>query len=163
MYRSKDIVANAMDSKDHTTLVAAVKAAGLVSRLKGPGPFTVFAPTNAAFDKLPEGTVEMLLEPEHLDQPKPVLTYHVVPGRLDSKMLMEWAHKWRHPRHRHRGDGEVARGPGLRTRGSGSGVGSGVGGQDSGVGIRSPVSGSRSPDGRRNRTQIARQESSNPL
>ena len=93
MYPSTDIVDNAMNSKDHTTLVAAVKAAGLVSTLKGPGPFTVFAPTNAAFDKLPKGTVEMLLKPEHLDQLKSVLTYHVMPGRLDSKMLMEWAHK----------------------------------------------------------------------
>ena len=153
MYPSKDIIDNAMNSKDHTTLVAAVKAAGLVSTLKGPGPFTVFAPTNAAFDKLPKGTVDMLLKPEHLDQLKVVLTYHVVPGRLDSKTLMEWAHKgqgtaelktvsgdtlwvamkdgklwlkdgkgmtasittagclsvqWRHPRHRHRRDGQVA-------------------------------------------------------
>ena len=93
MYPSKDIIENAINSKDHTTLVAAVKAAGLVDTLKGAGPFTVFAPTNAAFDKLPKGTVEMLLKPEHLDQLKAVLTYHVVPGRLDSKMLMEWAHK----------------------------------------------------------------------
>jgi uncharacterized surface protein with fasciclin (FAS1) repeats len=93
MYPSKDIIDNAMNSKDHTTLVAAVKAAGLVSTLKGVGPFTVFAPTNAAFDKLPKGTVEMLLKPEHVDQLKAVLTYHVVPGRLDSKTLMEWAHK----------------------------------------------------------------------
>ena len=68
MYPSKDIIDNAMNSKDHTTLVAAVKAAGLVSTLKGTGPFTVFAPTNAAFDKLPKGTVEMLLKPEHVDQ-----------------------------------------------------------------------------------------------
>jgi uncharacterized surface protein with fasciclin (FAS1) repeats len=93
MYPSKDIIDNAMNSKDHTTLVAAVKAAGLVATLKGSGPFTVFAPTNAAFDKLPKGTVEMLLEPAHLDQLKGVLAYHVVPGRLDSKMLKEWAHK----------------------------------------------------------------------
>jgi uncharacterized surface protein with fasciclin (FAS1) repeats len=93
MYPSKDIIDNAMNSKDHTTLVAAVKAAGLVATLKGPGPFTVFAPTNAAFDKLPKGTVEVLLEPSYLDQLKGVLTYHVVPGRLDSKMLKESAHK----------------------------------------------------------------------
>jgi len=93
MYPSKDIIDNAMNSKDHTTLVAAVKAADLVSTLKGAGPFTVFAPTNAAFDKLPKGTVDRLLKPEHLDQLKSVLTYHVVPGRLDSKTLMEWAHK----------------------------------------------------------------------
>jgi uncharacterized surface protein with fasciclin (FAS1) repeats len=93
MYPSKDIIDNAMNSKDHTTLVAAVKAAGLIGTLKGTGPFTVFAPTNAAFDKLPDGVVEMLLKPEHLDQLKAVLTYHVVPGRLDSKMLIEWAHK----------------------------------------------------------------------
>jgi uncharacterized surface protein with fasciclin (FAS1) repeats len=72
-------------------LVAAVKAAGLVSTLKGAGPFTVFAPTNAAFDKLPQGTVEMLLKPEHVELLKGVLTYHVVPGRLDSKMLREKA------------------------------------------------------------------------
>jgi uncharacterized surface protein with fasciclin (FAS1) repeats len=92
MYPSKDIIDNAINSKDHTTLVAAVKAAGLVTTLKGPGPFTVFAPTNAAFDKLPKGTVEMLLRADHLEQLKAVLTYHVVPGRLDSGMLMEKAH-----------------------------------------------------------------------
>jgi uncharacterized surface protein with fasciclin (FAS1) repeats len=93
MFPSKDIIDNAVNSKDHTTLVAAVKAAGLVNTLKGPGPFTVFAPTNAAFNKLPKGTVEMLLEPAHLEMLKGVLTYHVVAGRLDSKMLKEWAHK----------------------------------------------------------------------
>jgi uncharacterized surface protein with fasciclin (FAS1) repeats len=93
MYPSKDIIENAMNSKDHTTLVAAVKAASLVSTLKSAGPFTVFAPTNAAFDKLPKGTVDMLLKPDHLDQLKSVLTYHVVPGRFDSKTLMEWAHE----------------------------------------------------------------------
>jgi uncharacterized surface protein with fasciclin (FAS1) repeats len=92
MHPSKDIIDNAMNSRDHTTLVAAVKAAGLVSTLKGAGPFTVFAPTNAAFDKLPKGTVEMLLKPEHVELLKGVLTYHVVPGRLDSKMLREKAH-----------------------------------------------------------------------
>ena len=88
MYPSKDIIDNAMNSKDHTTLVAAVKAAGLVDTLKGTGPFTVFAPTDAAFEKLPGGTVDMLLRPDHLDVLKSVLTYHVVPGRLDSKTLM---------------------------------------------------------------------------
>ncbi len=87
MYPSKDIIDNAVNSKDHTTLVAAVKAAGLVDTLKGPGPFTVFAPTNAAFDKLPAGTVDTLLKPENKDQLKKVLTYHVVAGRITSKKL----------------------------------------------------------------------------
>jgi len=87
MYRTKDIVYNAVNSKDHTTLVAAVKAAGLVETLKGKGPFTVFAPTNAAFDKLPKGTVEGLLEPGSKATLTKVLTYHVVPGRLDGKAL----------------------------------------------------------------------------
>ncbi len=82
MYPTKDIVDNAVNSKDHTTLVAAVKAAGLVETLKGPGPFTVFAPTNAAFKKLPAGTVDTLLKPENKAQLTQVLTYHVVPGRL---------------------------------------------------------------------------------
>lgn len=89
MYPSKDIVDNAVNSKDHTTLVAAVKAAGLVDTLKGSGPFTVFAPTNAAFDKLPAGTVEMLLKPENKDKLKAILTYHVVADRLDAAALME--------------------------------------------------------------------------
>jgi uncharacterized surface protein with fasciclin (FAS1) repeats len=87
MYPSKNIVENAMNSKDHTTLVAAVKAAGLVDTLEGPGPFTVFAPTNAAFDKLPAGTVDNLLKPDHQDQLKKVLAYHVVPGRITSHKL----------------------------------------------------------------------------
>ncbi|HEX3681836.1 MAG TPA: fasciclin domain-containing protein [Bryobacteraceae bacterium] len=87
MYPSKNIVENAMNSKDHTTLVAAVKAAGLVDTLEGPGPFTVFAPTNAAFDKLPAGTVDTLLKPENKDQLTKVLTYHVVPGRITSHKL----------------------------------------------------------------------------
>lgn len=87
MYPSKDIVDNAVNSKDHTTLVAAVKAAGLVETLKGDGPFTVFAPVNNAFDKLPKGTVENLLKPENKDMLTKVLTYHVVAGRLDSKEL----------------------------------------------------------------------------
>ena len=87
MYASKDIVDNAVNSKDHTTLVAAVKAAGLVSTLKGEGPFTVFAPTNAAFDKLPAGTVATLLKPESKDMLVKVLTYHVVAGKMDSKTI----------------------------------------------------------------------------
>lgn len=87
MYPSKDIVQNAMESKDHTTLVAAVKAAGLVDTLEGPGPFTVFAPTNAAFNKLPAGAVDNLLKPENRDELKKVLTYHVVAGRITSHRL----------------------------------------------------------------------------
>ena len=88
MYPSKTIVENAMNSKDHTTLVAAVKAAGLVDTLMGAGPFTVFAPTNAAFAKLPAGTVDTLLQAGNKDKLKAVLTYHVVAGRHDSKALM---------------------------------------------------------------------------
>ena len=84
MYSTKDIVDNAVNSKDHTTLVAAVKAAGLVGTLKSAGPFTVFAPTNAAFDKLPKGTVEILLKPENKAMLTKVLTYHVVAGRMTS-------------------------------------------------------------------------------
>src|SRR5215510_3840222 len=84
MFPSKDIIDNAVKSKDHTTLVAAVKAAGLVDTLKGSGPFTVFAPTNDAFAKLPAGTVENLLKPENKDALTKVLTYHVVPGRLSA-------------------------------------------------------------------------------
>jgi uncharacterized surface protein with fasciclin (FAS1) repeats len=87
MYRTKDIVDNAVNSADHTTLVAAVKAAGLVDTLKSAGPFTVFAPTNAAFDKLPDGTVGMLVMPENKAALTKVLTYHVVAGRLDSKAI----------------------------------------------------------------------------
>lgn len=85
MYPSKNIVENAMNSKDHTTLVAAVKAAGLVETLQGKGPFTVFAPTNAAFDKLPKGTVETLLKPENKKMLQSVLTYHVVAGKMNAK------------------------------------------------------------------------------
>ncbi len=88
MYASKDIIDNAVNSKDHTTLVAAVKAAGLVNTLKGPGPFTVFAPTNAAFDALPAGTVETLLKPGNKATLAKVLTYHVVAGKMDSAALM---------------------------------------------------------------------------
>ncbi len=82
MLASKDIIDNAVNSKDHTTLVAAVKAAGLVETLKGPGPFTVFAPTNAAFAALPAGTVDTLLKPESKPTLTKVLTYHVVSGRV---------------------------------------------------------------------------------
>lgn len=87
MYPSKNIVENAVNSKDHTTLVAAVKAAGLVPTLEGKGPFTVFAPTNAAFEKLPKGTVDSLLKPENKQKLTSVLTYHVVAGKLDMKAL----------------------------------------------------------------------------
>ncbi len=88
MYANKDIVDNAVNSKDHTTLVAAVKAAGLVDTLKSPGPFTVFAPTNEAFAALPAGTVDTLLKPENKATLTKVLTYHVVAGRMDATMLM---------------------------------------------------------------------------
>jgi uncharacterized surface protein with fasciclin (FAS1) repeats len=93
MYPSKNIIENAMQSKDHTTLVAAVKAAGLVQTLEGAGPFTVFAPTNEAFDKLPPGTVGKLLEPENKAMLAKVLTYHVVPGRITAAELMAWVKK----------------------------------------------------------------------
>jgi uncharacterized surface protein with fasciclin (FAS1) repeats len=93
MYGSKNIVENAAKSKDHTTLVAAVKAAGLVETLQGAGPFTVFAPTNAAFEKLPNGTVDTLLKPENKSKLSSVLTYHVVAGRLSANDLMEAAKK----------------------------------------------------------------------
>ncbi|MCC8468290.1 fasciclin domain-containing protein [Xanthomonas phaseoli] len=88
MLATKDIVDNAVNSKDHTTLVAAVKAAGLVDTLKGPGPFTVFAPTNAAFSALPAGTVDTLLKPESKATLTKVLTYHVVPGKVDTASLI---------------------------------------------------------------------------
>lgn len=87
MYPSKDIIDNAVNSKDHTTLVAAVKAAGLVETLKGAGPFTVFAPTNTAFDKLPKGTVENLVKPANKATLTKILTYHVVAGKMDSKAI----------------------------------------------------------------------------
>jgi uncharacterized surface protein with fasciclin (FAS1) repeats len=87
MLRTRDIIDNAVNSADHTTLVAAVKAAGLVPTLKGAGPFTVFAPTNAAFAKLPAGTVDTLLKPESKGMLTTVLTYHVVPGRIDAATL----------------------------------------------------------------------------
>ncbi len=87
MYKTKDIVDNAVNSKDHTTLVAAIKAAGLVDTLKSKGPFTVFAPTNAAFDKLPAGTVDTLVMPENKATLTKILTYHVVAGNMDSKKI----------------------------------------------------------------------------
>lgn len=93
MYPTKNIVENAVNSKDHTTLVAAVKAAGLVETLKSEGPFTVFAPTNAAFEKLPEGTVETLLKPENKSTLTSVLTYHVIAGKIDAATLTEWIKK----------------------------------------------------------------------
>lgn len=87
MYKTRDIVDNAVNSKDHTTLVAAVKAADLVGTLKTAGPFTVFAPTNAAFDKLPSGTVETVLKPENKTMLQGILKYHVVAGKMDSKAI----------------------------------------------------------------------------
>ena len=89
MYPTKNIIENAVNSKDHTTLVAAVKAAGLVETLSGPGPFTVFAPTNAAFGKLPAGTVETLVKPENKETLTKILTYHVVAGRMTAAELMK--------------------------------------------------------------------------
>lgn len=91
MYPTKNIIQNAINSKDHTTLVAAVKAAGLVDTLSGPGPFTVFAPTNAAFAKLPAGTVDMLLKPQNKAMLTKVLTYHVVPGRITAQQIATMA------------------------------------------------------------------------
>lgn len=89
MYPAKDIVSNAVNSKDHTTLVAAVKAAGLVETLQSAGPFTVFAPTNDAFENLPEGTVATLLKPENKDLLTSILTYHVLAGRFTAETLMK--------------------------------------------------------------------------
>jgi uncharacterized surface protein with fasciclin (FAS1) repeats len=89
MYPDKDIVDNAVNSRDHTTLVAAVKAAGLVDTLKGAGPYTVFAPTNTAFAALPAGTVDTLLKPANKATLTQVLTYHVVPGRIDAAALAQ--------------------------------------------------------------------------
>ena len=93
MYPSKNIIQNAVNSQDHTTLVAAVKAAGLVETLSGPGPFTVFAPTNRAFEKLPDGTVPTLLKPENKGKLTSILTYHVVPGTLTEKDLWDMVDK----------------------------------------------------------------------
>lgn len=89
MYASKNIIENAVHSKDHTTLVAAVKAAGLVETLQGAGPFTVFAPTNEAFAKLPKGTVESLVKPENKATLTKILTYHVVAGKWDAKAIAQ--------------------------------------------------------------------------
>jgi len=89
MFPSKNIIQNAVHSKDHTTLVAAVKAAGLVQTLEGKGPFTVFAPTNAAFSKLPAGTVDNLLKPDEKATLTKILTYHVVPGKLEESDLTD--------------------------------------------------------------------------
>src|ERR1700734_1175403 len=89
MYPTKNVVENAVNSKDHTTLVAAVKAAGLVDTLEGPGPFTVFAPTNEAFEKLPPGTVDTLLKPENKATLVKILTYHVVAGKYSAADLMK--------------------------------------------------------------------------
>ena len=89
MFPSKNIIQNAVNSKDHTTLVAAVKAAGLVATLEGKGPFTVFAPTNAAFGKLPAGTVDTLVKPENKATLTKILTYHVVPGKLEAASLTD--------------------------------------------------------------------------
>jgi uncharacterized surface protein with fasciclin (FAS1) repeats len=93
MFPTKTIVENAVNSKDHTTLVAAVQAAGLVDALSGPGPFTVFAPTNAAFAKLPAGTVETLVKPENKATLTSILTYHVVPGRVAAGELIDMIKK----------------------------------------------------------------------
>ena len=93
MYPTKNIVENAMNSKDHTTLVTAVKAAGLVDTLEGPGPYTVFAPTNEAFDKLSSGTVDTLLHPSNKADLTKILTYHVVPGKLTAKILKKMISK----------------------------------------------------------------------
>jgi len=89
MYPTKNIIENAVHSADHTTLVAALKAAGLVETLEGPGPFTVFAPINEAFDKLPAGTLDTLLKPENKAALTKVLTYHVVPGRISASDLLK--------------------------------------------------------------------------
>ena len=93
MYPSKNIIENAVNSKDHTTLVAAVKAAGLVETLSGKGPFTVFAPTDMAFAKLPKGTVETLVKPENKKMLTEILTYHVIPGKISAKDLWNWTKK----------------------------------------------------------------------
>jgi len=93
MYPSKNIVENAVNSKDHTTLVAAVKAAGLVDVLMSDGPFTVFAPTNAAFDKLPKGTIETLLKPENKEMLQTILKYHVAAGKWNAKDIIEAINK----------------------------------------------------------------------
>ena len=109
MLPSKDIIDNAVNSADHTTLVAAVKAAGLVETLKGKGPFTVFAPTNAAFAKLPAGTVETLVKPESKATLTKILTYHVVPGKYDFAALSKEIKS-------HNGKAELATANGAKLR-----------------------------------------------
>ena len=116
MYSSRTIVANAVNSKDHTTLVAAVKAAGLVDTLSSKGPFTVFAPTNAAFARLPAGTVETLVKPENKGTLTNILTYHVVPGRITAGQIASMA-----MRHRGTATLKTVQGESLRFRKSGKG------------------------------------------
>ena len=116
MYSTKNIVANAVNSKDHTTLVAAVKAAGLVDTLSSKGPFTVFAPTNTAFAKLPAGTVDTLVKPENKATLTSILTYHVVPGRITAGQIASMA-----MRHRGTATLKTVQGESLRFRKSGSG------------------------------------------
>jgi len=116
MYSTKNIVQNAANSKDHTTLVAAVKAAGLVDTLSGKGPFTVFAPTNAAFARLPAGTVETLVKPENKATLTNILTYHVVPGRITAGQIASLA-----KRHKGTATLKTVQGQTLRFRKSGSG------------------------------------------
>jgi uncharacterized surface protein with fasciclin (FAS1) repeats len=115
MYPTKNIVANAVNSKDHTTLVAAVKAAGLVDTLSGTGPFTVFAPTNAAFARLPAGTVDTLVKPENKGTLTGILTYHVVPGRITAGQIASMA-----ARHKGTATLKTVQGESLRFRKSGS-------------------------------------------
>ena len=115
MYPTKNIVANAVNSKDHTTLVAAVKAAGLVDTLSGTGPFTVFAPTNAAFARLPAGTVDTLVKPENKGTLTGILTYHVVSGRITAGQIASMA-----ARHKGTATLKTVQGESLRFRKSGS-------------------------------------------
>jgi uncharacterized surface protein with fasciclin (FAS1) repeats len=115
MYPTKNIVENAVNSKDHTTLVAAVKAAGLVDTLSSKGPFTVFAPTNAAFARLPAGTVETLVKPENKATLTTILTYHVVPGRITAGQIMSLA-----ARHHGTATLKTVQGENLRFKKSGS-------------------------------------------
>ena len=116
MYSTRNIVQNAVNSKDHTTLVAAVKAAGLVATLSGTGPFTVFAPTNAAFAKLPAGTVDTLVKPENKGMLTNILTYHVVPGRITAGKIAALA-----ARNRGTATLKTVQGENLRFRKSGRG------------------------------------------
>ena len=116
MYPTRTIVQNALNSKDHTTLVAAVKAAGLVDTLSGKGPFTVFAPTNAAFARLPAGTVETLVKPENKDMLTGILTYHVVPGRITAGQIAAMA-----ARHKGTATLKTVQGDTLRFSKAGSG------------------------------------------